>query len=77
MITVFESFDVLRWDNCFNFHILDEINIFTLVYFDDINIFNDNEGPNFHTDMYDLEQQGYVRVWTKHHLIKIDKINLY
>ena len=32
------------------------------VYFDDINILNDDQGPNFHTDMDDLEQQGYVRV---------------
>ena len=42
------------------------------VYFEDINIFGDGEL----SDMDKLESEGYVRVWTKHHSIKTDKINL-
>ena len=42
------------------------------VYFEDINIFGDPEL----SDMDKLEAEGYVRVWNKHHSIKIDKINL-
>ena len=32
------------------------------VIFEDINIFGEDEGPNYNTDMDELEAQGYVRV---------------
>ena len=47
------------------------------IIFTDINIFNEDGAPNYNTDMDELEAQGYIRVWIKHHLIKIDMIKLY
>jgi hypothetical protein len=32
------------------------------VYFKNINILEQDQGPNYNTDMADLEERGYVRV---------------